>query len=330
MLQRSHRVYCVRLAQLLVDDYCSMVPGSVSTLQNIHGASPRFCCQFITAVTTLYDLSSGRWGDREICRQPALDLFWIFLCFLIFFPEELTPPTELLQMIVSWIQEDLRLVLITFLNTPLSGSQPISSLDVTPLGGLVRWCVKAPLAYRRDRKPALPSGTADSQPDVGPLFSALHLGVLQVPTSGGGGLEPGSPGTEQSQAQHLSPSHLQVFMLLPNILNEKGLFGRLALLQMDALATLTSELSRLLDQTDKQTHASAADTQAPSQLALDRLAQALQVAMANRALLCSRGEPRREPPIHTRSSGSLRGDGFNTTFCSVFTSVAARVCVCVS
>uniref|UniRef100_A0A672YQJ0 Chromosome 7 open reading frame 26 n=1 Tax=Sphaeramia orbicularis TaxID=375764 RepID=A0A672YQJ0_9TELE len=57
-LQRTHRVYCVRLAQVLVDDYCSMVPGSVPTLQNIHSASPRFCCQFITAVTTLYDLSS--------------------------------------------------------------------------------------------------------------------------------------------------------------------------------------------------------------------------------------------------------------------------------
>lgn len=79
-------------------------------------------------------------------------------------------------------------------------------------------------------------------------------------------------------------------MLLPNILNEKGLFGRLALLQMDSLAALTSELSRLLDQADKQTHVSTADTQALSQLALDRMAQALQVAMANGALLCSRGE----------------------------------------
>lgn len=82
----------------------------------------------------------------------------------------------------------------------------------------------------------------------------------------------------------------QVFMLLPNILNEKGLFGRLALLQMESLATLTSDLSRLLDQADKHTHTSSADTQALSQLTLDRLAQALQVAMANGALLCARGK----------------------------------------
>lgn len=78
-------------------------------------------------------------------------------------------------------------------------------------------------------------------------------------------------------------------MLLPNILNEKGLFGRMGLLQLDSLAALTSELSRLLDQADKHAHASAADAHAAPQLALDRLAQALQVAKANGALLCSRG-----------------------------------------
>ncbi|TNN81466.1 putative protein C7orf26 [Liparis tanakae] len=233
-LQRSHRVYCVRLAQVLVDDYCSLVPGSGPTLQNIHNASPRFCCQFITAVTTLFDLTT----------------------------EELTPPLELLQMIVSWIQDDPGLVLINFLNTALSGNQPISSLDVTPLGGLMRWCVKAPLAYRRDKKEGLTNGTTEGEPEVGPLFSALHLSVLQV------------------------------LMLLPNILNEKGLFGRLALLQVDSLAALTSDLSRLLDQADKHTHTSSADTRVPSQLALERLAQALQVAMANGALLCSREDLR--------------------------------------
>uniref|UniRef100_A0A3Q2XCB0 Integrator complex subunit 15 n=1 Tax=Hippocampus comes TaxID=109280 RepID=A0A3Q2XCB0_HIPCM len=230
-LQRTHRAYCVRLAQVLVDDYCSMMPGSVPTLQNIHSASPRFCCQFITAVTTLYDFTS----------------------------EELIPPLELLQMIVSWIQDDPRIVLVTFLNTPLSGSQPVSSLDLTPLGGLVRWCVKAPLGYRRDKKQASVHCSSEIEQEVSGLFSALHLSVLQV------------------------------FMLLPNLLKEKGIFGRLALLQMDSLASLTSDLSRQLDQADKHTQISTADIHVLTQLALDRLAQALQVAMANGALLCSRG-----------------------------------------
>lgn len=99
----------------------------------------------------------------------------------------------------------------------------------------------------------------------------------------------------------LSPitNHTQVFMLLPNILNEKGLFGRLALLQMESVAALTSDLSRLLNQADK--HTSAAEAQAssqlaPEQLALDRLAQALQVAMASGALLCSRGKRAAKKP----------------------------------
>lgn len=82
-------------------------------------------------------------------------------------------------------------------------------------------------------------------------------------------------------------------MLLPNILNEKGLYGRLALLQMESLAALISDLSRLLDQADKHAHVSTANTHTLSQLTLDRLAQALQVAMANGALLCSRGKGER-------------------------------------
>lgn len=91
-------------------------------------------------------------------------------------------------------------------------------------------------------------------------------------------------------------------MLLPNILNEKGLFGRLALLQLESLAALTSDLSRLLDQADKHTHTSSTDTRAQSQLALDRLAQALQVAMANGALLCSRGKMGKD-----KSGSEVRG-----------------------
>ena len=90
-------------------------------------------------------------------------------------------------------------------------------------------------------------------------------------------------------------------MLLPNILNEKGLFGRLALLQLETLATLTSDLSRLLDQADKHGHGPSSEAHALSQLVLDRLAQALQVALANGALLCSRGEKKT-----LRTSGHIR------------------------
>ena len=64
-------VYCVRLARALVDDYCCLVPGSVQTLKQIFSASPRFCCQFITSVTALYDLSSGKLYEQAVALRTA-------------------------------------------------------------------------------------------------------------------------------------------------------------------------------------------------------------------------------------------------------------------
>ncbi|KAJ8246003.1 hypothetical protein GJAV_G00262610 [Gymnothorax javanicus] len=236
-LQRSHAVYCVRLAKVLVDDYCSLVPGSVQTLHQIFSASPRFCCQFITAVTALYDLSS----------------------------DDLIPPFDLLEMVVNWIFDDPRLTLITFLNSPISANQPLGCLELTPLLGLVRWCVKSPLAYRRNTKPSLSNGHTGklpretSEPEGGdrdsqPLYSKLHLSVLQV------------------------------LMMLQVHLTEKNLFGRLGLLQFENVAQLVEELSRLVNELNPLNAATE------TELSLDRLAQALQVAMAAEDLrsLCSR------------------------------------------
>lgn len=227
-LQRSHSAWCVRLAQVLVDDYCTLVPCSISTLQNICSASPRFCCQLITAVTALYDLSS----------------------------DELTPPPALLEMVVSWITEDPRLLLLTFINMPLTSSLPIGCLEVTPLMGLLRWCVKAPLAHQRGRKPSLTNGHVETEKVAGceELYSKLHLSVLQV------------------------------FLMLQVHLTEQNLLGRLAVLQAESVATLVEELSRFMDE---PLHAAN-----EIQLALDRLAQALQVAMATGALLCTREDLR--------------------------------------
>lgn len=69
--QRTPVVYCVRLARALVDDYCCLVPGSVQTLKQIFSASPRFCCQFITSVTALYDLSSGKLYEQAVALRTA-------------------------------------------------------------------------------------------------------------------------------------------------------------------------------------------------------------------------------------------------------------------
>ncbi|XP_063171053.1 integrator complex subunit 15 [Candoia aspera] len=232
-LQRTPAVYCVRLAQALVDDYCSLVPGSVQTLQHIFSASPRFCCQFITAVTMLYDLSS----------------------------DDLIPSPDLVEMVVSWIFEDPRLILITFLNTPIATSPPIGFLELTPLCGLICWCVKAPLAYKRRKPPpsndALSGKMAGDVPDSCDrdchlLYSKLHLSVLQV------------------------------LMLLQGHLTEKNLYGRLGLVTGEQMASLVEDVCLLSDKLNPL-HATK-----EIELALDRLAQVLQVAMASGVLLWTR------------------------------------------
>ncbi|XP_017312972.1 integrator complex subunit 15 [Ictalurus punctatus] len=229
-LQRTHSAWCVRLALVLVDDYCTLVPGSIATLQNVSSASPRFCCQLITAVTALYDFSS----------------------------DELTPPPSLLDMVVGWITEDPRLLLLTFINTPLSSSLPLGCLEATPLAGLLRWCVKAPLASQRARKSAV-TGVQPEQENGAvceELYSKLHLSVLQV------------------------------FLMLQVHLTEQNLLGRLAVLQVESVAALVEEVSALVEELNPLHAANQI------QLALDRLAQALQVAMATGALLCSREDLR--------------------------------------
>lgn len=163
-------------------------------------------------------------------------------------------------MVVSWIFEDPRLILITFLNTPIVTSPPLGFLELTPLCGLICWCVKAPLAYKR-RKPPPSSGALVGKMDLPDsldgdchlLYSRLHLSILQV------------------------------LMLLQGHLTEKNLYGRLGLVTGEQMASLVEDV-RLLSDKLNPVH-----TAKEIELALDRLAQVLQVAMASGVLLWTRG-----------------------------------------
>jgi len=178
--------------------------------------------------------------------------------------DDLIPPSDLLELIVSWIFEDPRLILITFLNTPIAANLPIGFLELTPLTGLIRWCVKAPLAYKRKKKASLSNGhppskiakdsTSGEDRDCHQLYSKLHLSVLQV------------------------------LMMLQGHLTEKNLYGRLGLVPFDHVVPLVEEMNRLSDELNPL------NASKEIELALDRLAQALQVAMASGALLCTRGK----------------------------------------
>ncbi|KAB0396153.1 hypothetical protein E2I00_013066, partial [Balaenoptera physalus] len=175
---------------------------------------------------------------------------------------DLIPPLDLLEMIVNWICEDPRLILITFLNTPIAANLPIGFLELTPLTGLIRWCVKAPLAYKRKKKPPLANGhvTAKVTKDLAGLDRDSHLLYSKL---------------------HLSV--LQVLMMLQGHLTEKNLYGRLGLILFDHMVPLVEEINRLADELNPL------NASQEIELSLDRLAQALQVAMASGALLCTRG-----------------------------------------
>ncbi|XP_072916676.1 integrator complex subunit 15 [Hemitrygon akajei] len=238
-LQRTHAVFCVKLAKVLVEDYCILVPGSVQTLKRIVHASPRFCCQLITAVTALYDLST----------------------------DDLIPPQDLLEMVVSWVYEDPRLTLITFLNS--AANLPRGFLELTPLPGLIRWCVLAPLAYKKNCNASSAQSLAnghtnkickevesDGNKDFKILYSKLHLSVLQV------------------------------LMILQGHLTEKNLYGRLELIMFDHVERLVGDINKLVKELNPSNPVKEVE------LTLDRLAQALQVGIASGALLCARDDLR--------------------------------------
>uniref|UniRef100_UPI00358EA77D integrator complex subunit 15 isoform X2 n=1 Tax=Myxine glutinosa TaxID=7769 RepID=UPI00358EA77D len=197
-MQRTPVPFCTELVQSLVEDYCSLVPVVITTLQQAVTTSPRFCCQLITAITTLYDLSSGAF----------------------------TPPPNLLNVVVTWVCEKPQLTLHNFLNSPIPASSPQGFLDLTPLAGLITWCVLSPLVTWVGSKAdadALGSSTVimneqksekfkqegeGAEDDQTLMYSRLHLGVLQV------------------------------LQLLYSHMAEKKLLGRLALISLDQVSTL--------------------------------------------------------------------------------------------
>lgn len=125
--------------------------------------------------------------------------------------------------------------------------------------------MKAPLAYKRKKKPSLANGhvpakvakdSAGMDRDSHLLYSKLHLSVLQV------------------------------LMMLQVHLTEKNLYGRLGLILFDHMVPLVEEINRLADELNPL------NASQEIELSLDRLAQALQVAMASGALLCTRDDLR--------------------------------------
>lgn len=124
---------CVELTQHLVNDFVVFSNSSLKTLVNLPALSPRFVCNFISDVTDIYlNESKG----------------------LVF------PPAALLDLITEWVSQNPALCFASQKQASLPvGCIPMPGL--TPLAGLIRWCVLSSLNK------------------IGESYSKLHLAVLQ-------------------------------------------------------------------------------------------------------------------------------------------------------
>lgn len=114
---------CLQLTELLIQEHVLLIRNPVGALAKIPDISPIFAANFTTAATALYDTSP--------------------------------PPSTLLKIMVSWFSSNpllsLTCVQLSFQsNASASSSSAASSIiagggDPTPILGLARWTILAPL-----------------------------------------------------------------------------------------------------------------------------------------------------------------------------------------
>lgn len=172
----------LQLAEGLVKDYFVLVPKAVTRLQDLPSLAPHFTANFLTTVAEMYGCPEQKDG---------------------FSP----PPAALLEVVTQWVSDNPRLCLAALVVNlqpllPL-GSIPMAAL--TPFAGLFKWCVLSPLlATSKSRKArggtanGSSNGSSDGKVNVKkessdnglhngdqtipkecPLYSRLHLALLE-------------------------------------------------------------------------------------------------------------------------------------------------------
>ncbi|XP_069701611.1 integrator complex subunit 15 isoform X1 [Periplaneta americana] len=169
------------------------------------------------------------------------------------------PPETLLEVITQWVSDNPTLCLAALLvnlhlSLPLGG---IPMAAITPFAGLFKWCVLAPLHY------ASPSGgtpgnnsdipTSDQKSSESPLYSHLHLALLE------------------SLLECYSPSPGLHHTVTP---------ARENMVLAQHLAAIAEPISRWLKEFSKtEDEVARSRGETALHLALDRLAQVIQVAL---------------------------------------------------
>uniref|UniRef100_A0A182UMY7 Uncharacterized protein n=2 Tax=Anopheles merus TaxID=30066 RepID=A0A182UMY7_ANOME len=126
----------LELAQCIVRDFVIFSKNSSEQLKSLPLVAPRFAANLMTAVTDLYLNGTAK-------------------------SQLIPPPDLLLDVITDWVSENPSLCLASQQQLALP-SGAIAMPVITPLAGLIRWCVLSLLVTNRQE-----------------LYSKLHLAVLQ-------------------------------------------------------------------------------------------------------------------------------------------------------
>lgn len=129
---------CRELAEQLVNHFVIFSKKCDEQLRSLPMVAPRFAANFMTSVADFYLVDTMPSTNKKL----------------------VPPPDLLLEIITDWLSDDTSLCLAS--QPPLAlPAGAISMPVVTPLAGLIRWCVMAPLYHKNE------------------LYSKLTLFVLQ-------------------------------------------------------------------------------------------------------------------------------------------------------
>ncbi|GLV33957.1 uncharacterized protein CBL_11160 [Carabus blaptoides fortunei] len=217
--------HSLQLAKSLVNDYFVFTPSAVSRLRTLPDSAPQFTANFLTAVAEIY------LTDKRTTFTP--------------------PPACLLETITQWVSDNYKLCTAAQNIQSSLPSGAIQMAAITPLAGLLKWCILAPVHYvtsQYDSSSSLVSKTVKAQrnEDCQKHYAQLHLALLESLLETG----PRTGPATAVCAQHL------VTVIQP-------------------LQNQIAELLRL---------GKSISTEPALQISLDRLAQAIQVALATHCI----------------------------------------------
>ncbi|XP_030761182.1 uncharacterized protein C7orf26 homolog isoform X2 [Sitophilus oryzae] len=110
-----------KLAEALVFDYIHLSSNPEERLKDLSKIAPQFVANFLTAVAENYFISK---------KEPKY------------------PPDALLRCITNWVSEDSNLCIAAQQRQGILPPGAIAMEATTPIAGLLRWCVLAPLNHQ--------------------------------------------------------------------------------------------------------------------------------------------------------------------------------------